>query len=277
MHNGGSAEISTIPTALSRVGFNRERRPLGEIRAERLAEILKGELLPRLLSGARASSRSERSQGVLRADPETLALTLISGRLARAQAAMTARLRSGATARNVMFEDLAPAARKLGELWCSDACDFFDVAVATHAIRDMLLNLVPTDLDVRHVEAGSLLIAPAPGEIHELGADMVAAMFRFAGWRTVRGESGNVCSSLAREWFDVVGFSLSCDRHIESLRSVIRAVREVSRNRKITVLVGGPAFAARPGLGGRLGADVCAPAGDIAAGFPDAIPRVKQL
>ena len=106
---------------------------------------------------------------------------------------------------------------------------------------------------------------------------MVAAVFRFAGWRALRTGSGDVSACLAREWFDAVGFSLSCDRHIESLRSAIRAVREVSRNRKITILVGGPAFAERPGLGERLGANVCPPAGDIAAGFPDAIPRVKQL
>jgi methanogenic corrinoid protein MtbC1 len=277
MDNGGAAEISRIPAALSCEEGNRQRRSFGGVRRDRLAEILGQELLPRLLSRARVSANEQREKGVGRGDPKALALSLVSGRVAQAQALITTRLRLGATAANVMLEDLAPAARELEELWRRDECDFFDVTVATHALRAMVRELAPVSSAFRHSQTASIILSPAPGETHELGADIVAAVFRFAGWRAVRCQSADVSSRLARDDFDAVGFSLSCDRYIESLRGAIRAAREASRNPRLTILVGGPVFAARPELAAPLGADVCASTGDLAYGFPDSIPRFKRL
>jgi MerR family transcriptional regulator, light-induced transcriptional regulator len=279
MDNWGAADISTNPAAVSRAEGNRQRRPLGEIRPDRLKEILRAEVLPRLLSGARRPANDERSQGFVHANPKALAFSLISGRIAQARALITTRLRSGATAANVMLEDLAPAARELEEFWRRDECDFFDVTIASQALRDMVRNLAPAPAPsaLPHPQTASLIVSTAPGENHELGGDIVTAMFRFAGWRAVRCQGGDVCARLAREWFDAAAFSLSCDRHIESLRGVIQAAREVSRNRRLTILVGGPVFAARPELAGRLGADTCASMRDIGHGYPASIPRFKRL
>ena len=58
--------------------------------------------------------------------------------------------------------------------------------------------------------------------------------------------------------FDVVGFSLSADRHVETLGAAIRLSRARSRNPEILILVGGPAFVHDPGLAARLGADATA-------------------
>ncbi len=277
MDDGGAADFSTIPATSSCAEGNRQRRQFGGLRRGRLAEILGQELLPRLLSEARVSANDQHSRGVSRTDPKALALSLISGQRAQAKALIMTRLRLGATAASVMLEDLAPAARELGELWRRDECDFFDVTVATQALREMVRELAPVHSAFRNSQTASILLSTAPGETHELGADIVAAMFRFAGWRAVRCESGNVSGRLAREEFDAVGFSLSCDRHFEALRGAIRAAREASRNRSLTILVGGPVFAAHPERAARLGVDVCASMRDLAYGFPDSIPRFKRL
>ncbi|HTP70649.1 MAG TPA: cobalamin-dependent protein, partial [Burkholderiaceae bacterium] len=59
-------------------------------------------------------------------------------------------------------------------------------------------------------------------------------------------------------WFDIVGFSIGNERRIDSLSETIRAIRKISRNRAVRVLVGGPLMIQRPELAARLGADATA-------------------
>ena len=63
---------------------------------------------------------------------------------------------------------------------------------------------------------------------------------------------------VASEWFDVVGLSLGAEIHLDALKQCIGAVREVSRNRDIAVIVGGPVFGARPECVAQVGADAMA-------------------
>src|ERR1700685_866340 len=111
LDNWGPAEISTSSAASRSADVDRKSRPRREIRDERLAEILRGELLPRLLSRPGVAGE-ERWRSAVSADPEALALNLVSGRTPQARAAIAARLRSGATPTKVLLEDLAPAARQ---------------------------------------------------------------------------------------------------------------------------------------------------------------------
>ena len=68
-----------------------------------------------------------------------------------------------------------------------------------------------------------------------------------------------------RQWFAIAGFSLSSERFIDRLASLIRIVRRHSCNRDIGVLVGGPLFIEQPDLAERVGADAFAADGRAAA------------
>ena len=57
---------------------------------------------------------------------------------------------------------------------------------------------------------------------HVFGVAMVETFFRAAGWRVKRGGL-DFADELAREWFDLVGFSLSGDRHLEVLANAVGA------------------------------------------------------
>ena len=189
---------------------------------------------------------------------------MLQGQSDEARAQIESRLGGGATAHAVMIDDLGPAARKLGALWENDECDFVEVTLGLRVLRDLLRRMMPEDLWGPSGTTPSILILLAPGETHELGADMVESFFRTAGWRTERADAVTARTALAEGWYDAVGFSLSCDRFVEPLRAAIAQARAISRNPSLRVLLGGALFAERPNLAGDLGADFCAADADAA-------------
>ena len=63
---------------------------------------------------------------------------------------------------------------------------------------------------------------------------------------------------MRREWFDVVGMSLSDENHLAALAAGIRQIRMASRNRAIGVIVSGQVFRGRPEMIRCVGADAAA-------------------
>jgi MerR family transcriptional regulator, light-induced transcriptional regulator len=261
----GSAEIPQARASMRRRRATEGVQNSAGLR-EKLSEILKARILPLPLAARPKTAAPAPVRSSL--DPEGFAKQLVEGRLDDARAAIAARLASGATPLQVMIEDLSPAARWFGELWVRDDCDFFDVTLVTGALRKLLQEIAPDDARPLRARAPSILILLAPGETHSLGADIVASVFRQAGWSAVRGDNRTFLAALARRRHDVVGFSLSSDRHVGALAQAIGSARSVSRNPKLKILVGGPVFAEQPELADKLGADVCASGGDIAVQLP---------
>jgi len=271
----GSAEIPQ-PRASMRRRRATEGVQISARLREHLSEILKERILPPPLASLHPKAAASAPVGSP-IDPHWLAKQLVEGRLAEARAAIVARLAAGAAPLQVMIEDLAPAARRLGELWVRDDCDFFDVTLVAGALRELIREIAPDDAGPLRARAPSILILLAPGETHSLGADIVASVFRQAGWSTLRGDSRTFLAALARRRHDVVGFSMSSDRHVAALAQAIGSARAVSRNPKLKVLVGGPVFAQQPGLADKLGADACASDGDIAVKLPHALLEASRL
>jgi methanogenic corrinoid protein MtbC1 len=97
---------------------------------------------------------------------------------------------------------------------------------------------------------------------------MVAEFFLRAGWNvwTEPRSTGEALAGIVHDnWFAVVGLSVGCETALETLPEVIRDLRRASRNRTIGVMVGGPAFNARPELVRIVGADATASDGRQAA------------
>ena len=61
---------------------------------------------------------------------------------------------------------------------------------------------------------------------------------------------------MRREWFAVIGLSMSCDIGADQLPGLIAAIRAASLNTAIVVLLGGSYFDARPERAVEMGADV---------------------
>ena len=104
-------------------------------------------------------------------------------------------------------------------------------------------------------EKRKVLLATAPGEQHSLGSTIVQKFLRAAGWHvwtcaTPRLEEA--ADIAAKEWFGVVGFSLSSDLHLDSAGADHQpGCGKLSLNPKVGIMVGGSAIARIPMGGGR--------------------------
>jgi methanogenic corrinoid protein MtbC1 len=183
-----------------------------------------------------------------------------------AAASYVAALRAQGTLLDVIYLDLlAPAARRLGELWIEDLCDFTQVTVGLCCLQQLLHELSADfhseSADEFKAQDRRVLLAPIPGEQHTFGLYMVMEFFRRAGWDVWESPvtaSHDLTEIVHRDWFEVVGFSLSCETRIEQLTAVIRAIRRASCNPRVGVLVGGRVFAEHPEFVALVGADAMA-------------------
>lgn len=231
-----------------------------------LARTIEAEIIPRLMLAHCASRHPPEAPGTKGAPPpgasevETLAqLSIAESATASAQFVEELRAR-GMSLDTIYMELLAPAARRLGELWEADLCNFSEVTLGLWRIQQVMYDLSPVFHHVQdeHMSAPRALLAPAPQSQHTFGLLMVSEFFRRAGWDVWARTSvtqAELIETASREWFDIFGLSLSTDNEVAELTSVILKVRAASRNRALVVMVGGPVIMARPDLVSQLGAD----------------------
>ena len=192
--------------------------------------------------------------------------SLLLRREADAASSYLADLRArGVKAEALYLDLLAPAARHLGDLWVEDLCSFTDVTIGLLRMQLLLHGLSPAfqaeaaECSVAH--ARRALLVPIPGDQHTFGLAMVADFFRRAGWTVWSGvvaSRADLARMVRTQAFDLVGFSASCDRHLDALIACIRAVRDASGNRAVGVMVGGPVFVEHPEIATLVGADATA-------------------
>jgi methanogenic corrinoid protein MtbC1 len=157
----------------------------------------------------------------------------------------------------------APAARRLGDMWSADECDFTVVTLALWRLQRLLHDHAPQfdSEGAQPADGRRILLAPMPGEQHTFGLFMVAEFFRRDGWDVVDAPvagASDLLALAARQWFDVIGLSLSCSGKIPGMAELIRDLRRSSRNGEVGVMVGGGIFVETPALLNQVGADVSA-------------------
>ena len=229
--------------------------------------MIETEIIPRLVLARRATGESrdggpagaslgsdqvnEFARLVLTHDA-AVALSMVDGLRAR-----------GVPVERLYLELLAPAARRLGELWTEDLCDFTEVTVGLGRLQQVMHELSPAFRNecAQRDHGRCILLAPAPGEQHTFGLWMVAEFFRRAGWNVWSlpfGTAQEMAALVRREWFAVVGLSAACASRIDGLAAAIRMIRRSSRNRAVGIMVGGPLVLSQPDLVPLVGADATA-------------------
>lgn len=175
--------------------------------------------------------------------------------------AVVGQLRDGGVPVESLYLDLfGPTARRLGELWEQDLCDFSTITVALGRLQRLLRELSSAfGREVSHPPNGrrALFVQPRD-EQHSFGLSMVAEFFRRDGWDVIGGVGGAVANPRDRvreEWVDIIGFSVGSDGRLPWLQETIVGVRAASRNLALVVLVGGPPFLAHPEWTVEVGAD----------------------
>lgn len=225
-----------------------------------LSRLIESEIIPRLMVAHAADAPVTCSQTITAQEIAALAPLALEVEADALLAHVEAILARGVTLDTLMVDLLAPTARLLGELWESDRLDFVDVTMALWRLQEVVHEITarrPPEGACPDV-ARRALFATMPDDQHSFGTLVVDEVFRRAGWATDRMGAPAMPDLLARvgrTWFDLVGLTVSCDAHIALLKSVIVALRNVSRNPRLCIMVGGQVFSADPQLAVRIGAD----------------------
>ena len=230
-----------------------------ERRMEQLVSTIESEIIPRLLLANRVTAPQVQSdllqddqQGVEQIDE--FARLLLAHDVSVASTYLETVKARGTSQEAIYLELLAPAARRLGELWTDDRCTFSEVTVGLCRLHQLLRDMSPGfgGDAVEDVSRRRVLLAPTPGEQHTFGLLMVADFFRRDGWDVwseITGSVDDLVDIVSSEWFSLVGLSLGSEVRLDTLSSSIHAIRKASRNKSLGVMVGGATVPAPTGTG----------------------------
>lgn len=235
-------------------------------RRDALSRTIEAEIIPRLMlvhAQDDCAPATERDSLPTREEVAELAGLVLAHEVEVAASYVAVLRARGVTLETVFLHLLAPAAQRLDDLWREDKADFCDVTIALSRLQQLLRELsAPFEAEGEpSAEEKRALLFSAPGETHTFGVAIVEEFLRRAGWDVVCAP-GATLSEIGRlvrqDWFDVVGFSLSCEGLLPELASAIDVARRRSRNPRVGVLVGGRYFNEHPESAALVGADLVA-------------------
>ena len=213
---------------------------------------------------------------------EAFARLSVSGDTRDLVAAAELTLARGVSVESVFVDLLAPAARRIGEAWTSDDLDFVDVTMALWRLQEALRDIAARTPAIARAGAGPqvALVSPWPGDQHAFGPAMVEECFSRAGWVTellIEPDQSALLAAVAARAVDVVTLTVSNDCPTERLRSLVLAVRNVSRNPDLVILLGGRVLIEQPSLAIAAGADGTTSSAIDAVRLADRLVSARRL
>lgn len=139
--------------------------------------------------------------------------------------------------------------RSLEKRWTTDTVDFADLAFAFFQIRRLIEMLsepaLPAAPDANAPGSPRILVALAPGERHEFGAQIFASELSLHGWAVdvdLSGDGDSVRQRVSQTRYDAVGLSVGHDGALQGLADFVADLRFQSCHGGICVMLGGTAL-----------------------------------
>ncbi len=238
------------------------RQVAGRMTLERLDRVIESEVIPRLLVAHSEPAMPARETADTIAPEEVMNFShlVLTARADEVLEAVERWLARGVSLETIFVELLAPTARRMGAGWEDDSLDFIEVTMALWRLQEVLREVAshsPRPL-LRPDLPRSGLFTPMPGDQHTFGTAMLEECFARAGWDTlllIDETRRDLLANVSTRRFDLVALTITQDVHIERLPSMINALRSVSRNPDVKIMIGGCIPLAHPGLSVLVGAD----------------------
>lgn len=250
-----------------------------------LLRAIEAQIIPRLVlahptAPARAATSCATASESVRPSVAEIAeftTVVLRGRTDDAASFMRMLQQRGVSTESLYLDLLAPSARHFGELWETERSDFVEVTLGLHRLQELAHKF---SADFHGTDGGALPSGPRalcvalPGEQHVFGAQLVGEFLRRARWDVwdAPGATEHDILALAeREWFTLVGVSISTADQLEMLAGLVRKLRRASLNPDLRVMVGGLPFEDHPERAALVGADATARDGR------DAVVKAQRL
>jgi MerR family transcriptional regulator, light-induced transcriptional regulator len=183
---------------------------------------------------------------------------LVRGERRRAFQLILDAVQAGVELRTLYLYVFQRTQHELGRLWQLNRISVAHEHYCTAATQLIMAQLYPTILAT--AKTGRRFVAACvTGELHELGARMVADFLELEGWDTSYLGANTPVESVVRMVVDrqahVVGISATMPFHVYAVEAMVAAVRSAEACQEVKVLVGGYPFTRAPDLWQRVGAD----------------------
>jgi methylmalonyl-CoA mutase cobalamin-binding domain/chain len=208
-----------------------------------------------------AAKPKDEQRGELALSRSLFLQTLLQGQRKAAATVALEALTSGHAILDVYAEVLQESLYSVGRLWEANEITVAQEHTAT-AIVQYVLALLYEKLRPAETRRGKVVITGVEGELHQVGANMVADALETDGW-DVRFLGTNmphegIVKAVQEHEADVVGISATMLFNLPKVRRLVTEVRQRS-SEKVRVVVGGGAFYSAPNLPAEIGADGSAP------------------
>lgn len=236
----------------------------------RLDNAILTEIIPRLMMahrtelGRRRPAPARESAGAARVTAERLdafLFDIVDADIKWAPDRAEDWLEAGLDAKELSMTLLAPAARRLNHFWYEDIMDFTEVTIGLSRLQQIYTRLAAEYLDRQRrwhggdaehdAQLPNMLLLAVPGDQHTFGVTILGGFFEDAGCHVAVDQAPTyegVLRQVSAEHIDMVGFSMSCDGLLPSLKALIGDVRRVSMNKNVKIMVGGNSFIETPDL-----------------------------
>jgi methanogenic corrinoid protein MtbC1 len=189
-------------------------------------------------------------------------IAVLDGRRHDAVRTLVDAVDSGTPVRDVYLHVFQPVQREIGRLWLLN-----QVSVAQEHYVTAVTQVAMAQL-YEHVFTGrsssrTLVAACVGGELHELGARMVADFFEMGEWDThylgANTPNAAIIDAVRISGADILALSATMAFHVNEVAEIIDLLRADESLASTRVLVGGYPFNVAPDLWQRVGADGYAP------------------
>lgn len=164
----------------------------------------------------------------------------------------------GASVKEVYLAVFQPAQREVGRLWQLNQISVAQEHYCTAATQLVMSQLYPKLFEGER-KGPALVMTAVAGELHEIGARMVADFFEMEGWNTFYTGANTPPDSIIQAVLDqhaaVLGISATLTSNIGAVEALVKKVRSNPECGAVKILVGGYPFIQAPDLWRKVGAD----------------------
>jgi len=168
---------------------------------------------------------------------------VVIGNRERAEELTREALRGGHAPGDVLDGALIPAMLEVGDRY--ERAEYFmpEMLVAAHAMTGAMEILQPLLEGTGHQPVGRIVIGTVKGDLHDIGKNLVAMMFKGAGFEVhdlgTDVPGGRFVTAAKELGADVVGMSALLSTTMQNMQETVSLLEEEGLRASVKVLVGG--------------------------------------
>lgn len=182
---------------------------------------------------------------------------LLRGERAEANSLILNAVQQGTAVRDIYLHVFQPSQFEIGRLWQTNKISVAQEHFCTAATQMIMSQLYPY-IFTTEKKGRQLVISCVGGELHEIGARMVADFFEMDGWDTyylgANTPSDSIIRTITERDADLLAISATITPHVHYVSELIKQVHSALGNR-VKIMVGGYPFNVMPALWQQVGAD----------------------